>query len=218
MAAQIALTQAMVYTDGRTIVDDIGEELHQAASQILDAHGLPAEMFLHFKPFMWQQMLLALALEQSGLTAEDGLDMYFLHRAAEIGMPIIEMESLEMQTELFNNFSIPLHVYLIENSLDIPLAAEGIRLLYEAWQRGNEAEILALLAADYEGMPGDLQEEFTNAMLLYRDIDMAAKARELMQEGQKVFFVAGLAHFVGQDSIVDILKNYGYTVEVITPQ
>ncbi|MCL2361494.1 MAG: TraB/GumN family protein [Defluviitaleaceae bacterium] len=216
--AQIALTLGMMYQDGRTIVDDIGEDLHQAISQMFEEHGLPPAMFDGFKPFLWYQTLLSIALEASGLMAEYGLDMYFLHVAESRGMDIIEMESLEMQTEIFNDFSLPLHIFMIENSMDIPLMAEGIALLYDAWQRGNKQELLEIINADYDDMPDELWEEFNNALFIQRDIDMTAKARELMAEGRDVFFVAGLGHFIGDGSIVYLLRQYGYTVEVVSPR
>lgn len=50
-------------------------------------------------------------------------------------------------------------------------------------------------------------------MLTDRNKGMADKAEEYMNDGKKVFFMAGAAHMYGDDGIVQLLKDRGYTVE-----
>jgi uncharacterized protein YbaP (TraB family) len=220
LEAAMAITMMMMYQDGTTISDHIGQELHgRMVSALLEYEvitSFPLEMLDLFKPDMWQSTFLMAAAERAGLSAELGLDMYFKMAAAERGMEILEIESIEMQVEIIQGFSQPLQVALLEGALDIEYEAAGLAELFRLWQMGEEEVLIAVLS-DFGNMPQYLIDEFNNAMLIERDIAMAEVARDYMMQDKSVFFVVGLAHLIGQDSIVYLLRQSGYTVERILP-
>lgn len=83
--------------------------------------------------------------------------------------------------------------------------------MFDAVKKGD-AEKLAKLFTESEG-----QEVFGAQLLGERDKDMAKRISELLdgEEKKTYFVVAGAAHFVVDATIVDNLKNMGYTVERI---
>ena len=217
LAAQMEFAFRMLYLDGRTIVDDIGEDLHARATAVLVEQGFSPGFYDGFKPYAWWSLLLLLAVQEAGMDAEYGLDLYFIRAAVERGMEILEVESMDLQMDVLLGFSPELSAFMLEESLDIEAAAEGLLIMYDAWKRGDEQLLIDLFEYEYSGMPTHLWEEYNNALLIQRDIDMTEIARQFMAEGRKVFYVVGLAHLIGQDSVIYLLMQEGYAIERIWP-
>ena len=207
-----AIQRLITYTDDRTIVDDIGEELHEKARAFLRENGYP---YLHldlFKPFMWQQAILDVSVRRAGLSPDYGLDMFFLQEARQRNMEILEVESALSQTEMLAGFSMPLQIALLTEMLEYTDYTEHqLWELYSLWKQGDEQGIIAIVNQDYI-YEDELFAEYWDAMMTQRDIHMAEMARSYMAEGKKVFFVVGLAHFLVENGVIDLLVQNGYEV------
>ena len=217
--AIMAMQALMTYDDGRSLVDDIGQELFDELHAVLDEFNAPPHIMAAmplFRPWTWVSTLLGLAMERTTMTDEDGIDMYFINLAMERGMEILEVESAMMQLEMMANFSMPLQIHMLRDYLyHIEYAAESLYFLLEAWRIGDYYAMLEGWNEEAGRMPYELRREYTQAMLIDRDLHMAYMARQYMRDGKKVFFMMGALHFVGDDSVVYVLRNAGYTVELV---
>ncbi|MDR1705721.1 MAG: TraB/GumN family protein [Clostridiales bacterium] len=217
---------ALMYTDGRSAVDDIGEELFgrtmEALAEFTGLSNAELAAFGMFKPFMLAIQLEGLLLMETGMQMNAGVDMYFLQEAVDRDMEILETESVTMQLDMLGGFSIPLQIAYLEMTLEaldeMETSQEELSVedyaLYTAWRQGDLAALEELIA---EGtMPFDdaeLNEEYYDALITYRNIGMADKAEEYMADGKTVFFTAGAAHMAGDGGIADLLTERGYDVE-----
>jgi len=221
MAAVMRMSAMMVYTGGRTIVDDIGEELHAQLVEILTDNNTPAFLLNtmdRMRPAMWHSTIGEISVSRAGLSADYGVDMHFIHAAMARGMEVLEVESMDSQMQMMVDFSTELWTLMLQSAVHyFDESAEAILELFLAWQEGDYYAILALLESEMSDVPPHLAEEYNNAMMIQRDIEMTAVARQYMADGKDVFFVVGLAHFVGDDSIIYLLRNYGYEVELVRP-
>ena len=219
--SQAELIMALMYQDGRNIADDIGEELHEMARGVVSELegllelGITIDMLDMFKPYMWTDLLTTVSIERAGMSAEYGLDKFFIQSATERGMEVLEIESISEQLALFLGLSQPLQNYLLEAALDIDDAAEGLTELYDMWLRGDERGVIESFKLEDQGMPIELVREYTNALLTVRDVRMTETAELYMSEGKTVFYVVGLGHLVGSNGIAAQLRQNGYDVERI---
>jgi len=228
-AAQMEFAAMVAFTDGRTIADvvepDLLAELRELLQPVVDETPMMSWMIMDMmKPMMWWQTLTQRTLELSSLDVEHGLDRHFEISARERGIPILELESWQSQFNMLLDFSDELMSALLQNAVAHSMedSVEGLELLWQAWQRGDYDEITERLneecdCIDCENFPQHLYDEYNNAMLIDRDILMTQVIREYLANEQAVFVVAGLAHFMGDDSIIYLLRNYGYTVDLVTP-
>jgi hypothetical protein len=236
-AAQEAIAAMMTYSDGRTITDDIDPELVELMKTVIaEELGITpdevAKRLDKYKPYEWYSTLTMLALERSNLSYDFGLDMFFLREAYGRGMTILEIESAEFQLGMFHDFSNELMEIFLVDLLDIRLNADSLNDLFRMWRRGNERVLNEYIKPDYYELFGDDYDEYfedydefmyyielinnyNDVMLTQRDIGMAAAASRYMADGKNVFFVVGLAHLIGENSVVDLLRQQGYTVEII---
>jgi len=56
-------------------------------------------------------------------------------------------------------------------------------------------------------------DEIEEAILIDRNFGMAEKIDGYLQTDQTYFVVVGLAHYLGEDSVIQYLMDKGYTVE-----
>lgn len=219
LQGQMETSMKMMYPAGQKITDEIDAELVERAKAVLTEAeeelnlGVPISVLEGFRPTMWITALESLALQKSGLSAEYGLDTYFLQEAKARGMEILEIESIDAQMDMFTGFSPPLQAYLLESALNVELSAFGLKLLYEQWKLGSEEALSLMVIPSDTGESAEISAEYMDALITRRNITMADAAKRYMAEDKNVFFVVGIGHMLGDGGIVDLLKQDGYTVE-----
>lgn len=231
IASSLAMQEMFFLPEGTYTSDIIDEELLARAKEVIfdntpdeilemleelghDIDEVLEELYL-LEPYAWTSELSNFALELAGMSSWYGLEVFFIEAADELEMPIIELETIEQQMGVLLGFSPELQTLLLEEALDLEVGAEAVRALFELWKTGDYDGLAELLAM--EDMPEELREEYNNALLMERDILMTEVIRELLAAEQKVFTVVGVAHLVGDDSIVYLLRAEGYEVELVSP-
>ena len=59
-------------------------------------------------------------------------------------------------------------------------------------------------------------EEFGRTLVTDRNAVMIRAADEALRAGKNVFYIVGIAHMLGEDSIVEGLRQLGYTVTQVS--
>ncbi len=227
--AQMSMSQQMMYTDGSTIEDHIDPELYEAMvefyednpSQQLSQMGYTTDMLKMFKPAMWMSVLEMIIYERADIDSTLGIDYHFLNLAAAQHKKVIEVESVEFQNNMLTGFSDELFEWQLWSyvSTSADEQADGLREMFEGWCEGNP-DYLVNSEPDYTGYSAeeieyyqDLLEEYYTAMLIDRNVGMADVAEEMLEDGDNVFYVVGAAHMVGNDGVIALLKDRGWTVK-----
>jgi hypothetical protein len=207
---QLILEKAF-YNDGTTLKDHISPETYARVNEKLVENGLPEGSLDSYKPWMVESVLMSLQALNFGYT-EPGIDQYFTLKALEREMPILELESYEFQFDLFESFTPEFQ----EQSLLLSLEQYGDRkyidALSEVWKSGSEEGILEII-----NEMKTYDEAYYNALLLDRNIGMADKVESYLNDpdGEVFFIIAGSAHMPGEDGVVQLLQDRGYTVEKV---
>ena len=214
----------MIYSDGTTIKDHISTETYDSIVQILKENGMYNAMYDYYKPLMWESLLENIVIAKAGLNASNGVDITLTTRAKKDGKEINEVESMEFQMSMFNNFSdelieLMLAQYAEENAIDEQV--REITNLYEKWKKGTmTAEDVAddseIDVDELTEEQQELLEEYNTSMLTDRNSGMTQKLIEYMKSGKTAMLVVGSAHFLGDEGIVSLLQEQGITVTKIT--
>ena len=171
---------------------------------------------------MTYELYDSLLMEQLGADINLGIDRHLLEKAKENQKPILEIESAASQYQLLAGFSDELQAWLLESSVEMcqspDLARIDMNLMMDLWASGNEQAFSAYLAGSDETMTDEeqaLYEEFNQAMLTNRNLQMAEFARDALLSGEEIFICVGAAHVIGEGSITQLLAQQGYTVEQV---
>ncbi|MBE6643499.1 MAG: TraB/GumN family protein [Ruminococcaceae bacterium] len=221
-SAQIDMAMALMYKDGSTIKDHVSEEVYQAAVEILKENNMYSSLLDMYMPIMWSSSIDMFLTEKSGLDSNLGIDRHLLNLSKENGKEILEVESMEYQTDMMANFSGGLQELLLEVSVgaykNYDESVSELYALVEAWGSGDEGKITAILYEEEEFESEEekaLYEEYSNALIVERNNNMTVYAENALKSGKEVFICVGAAHIVGDGAIAENLRELGYTVELI---
>jgi len=222
ISAQMAALQPMLYLDGTKISDVLSDELYSEAVDILKENGYYNAMLDLYKPSFWSSLVDTFLYTKIGADIDNGIDRHLLNLAKKSGKEIAEIESAAEQYEMMGTFSVEIQVSMLEESVEnyknFDTVKEELTTMMDLWASGDEETFEEYLRMDVEteGATAEeiaLAEEFIKAMYTDRNQNMADFAEDALKSGDEVFICVGAAHVVGDDGMVGIMTERGYTVE-----
>lgn len=224
------LTKPLMYTDGTTIKDHISEEAYNIGKEKINNYGMWSETLNYLKPSYWLDIMQSMSVTSIQGISEDGIDMTFINKAYEDNKPVISIETLETQGELLGMYSDAMVEFILLNdSESLDCTEETVKQmaeLYNAWASGDLDKTLELAGydetsvdlSDTEDIPDELLKEaseYDKILLDDRNKVMVDRAEEFMRNGNNYFYMVGTLHYLGENGIINLLENDGYTVERI---
>lgn len=232
-----------VYPEGQSLADDISPALYDKISNLLQEHKvISIEDIEGYRPWyinMVLPMLIGLEdLDDSGfgedidydnMTPEEleelenlpyqytpGIDKYFLEKAEQNDIDIVEIEGASYQIDMLSGMSKATQEELL--STTVAQLVEGVEdhvtldMMIDYWRAGDYASFEDIIEGSMESMP----EEYNQALWHSRNKEMANKVEEYISDSDEDYFVVvGAGHLVGETSVVKELEARGYRVEVV---
>lgn len=212
---------SMYYNDGTTIKDHLSSEVYNNLIAFMKDKKMYNQMYEYIKLNELESLITNQLLIDSKITS-DGVDEYFLNLAKKDKKEIIDVESFEFQTNLLSSFSDRLYEIEIENVINnYEKNIEMLKKLYKIWKNGDSEELLVLLTMDLTDEElaklseedKQLIENYNIELVDKRNVGMKNKLEEFFENNQKVFFMVGTAHLVGEKGIANLLIQDGYSVK-----
>ncbi len=164
--------------------------------------------FDRFKPGMVYMMLGSLEATRHGAKPELGLETLYYLKCMEDGKPSRGLESIEYQMSRFGSFDDELIEKLINEALDeVEHGAEALDSLIAAWRSGDAEDLGELINEQT-----DLDPRIREVILIERNRNWIPEIEKHLASDSDVMFLVGAAHLVGEDGVVDLLEEKGYTV------
>ena len=171
--------------------------------------GLPMPMIQQFKPWFACMTLALVKMQGMGLSSQNGLDTYFFNKARTDGKPVVGLETVDYQINLFDNLANENPNDFVNRSLDdLDLFEHEIDRMLKAWENGNVAALEKLLSKSFDDYPG-LYEKFITT----RNLAWAEKLTGMLTEKQTAMVVIGAGHLPGEKGLINLLKQKGFTIE-----
>jgi uncharacterized protein len=207
-ATLMAAMGKALFTDGRTLDQVLPEDVHARVVKQAASAGLPMEALSRMKPWMVAVALTAPAIRQAGFDPALGVDRHFFNRARAAGTPVVALETVAYQLDRFDSLPMPLQAQMLETVLDdLEVQIDQVRVIAEAWARGDVAAIERLLLEAFSDAP-----EIAERLLVERNRNWVPAVEECLARPRPCFIVVGAAHLVGPDSLVALLRAKGYDV------
>lgn len=224
--------QKATYQDGTVLKDNVNEHTYNKLLKVLEKFGIPENTYSIYK--VWSvandmnvfSISKSQSMDNAAQSANLGIDIYFLSNALMNQKPIIELEGMKFQADLFDGLSKETQEEYLNSILDGILnpdedkAKEPAKLIEEwllQWSSGD-IEGFKDSYAKTENKESDTEaEEFADMLFGERDKHMAEKIMEMLKSEKKAtyFVVVGAGHFVVEDTIIDQLTENGYNVEIV---
>ena len=199
--------------DGRRLQDELPPDTWQRLEAWAARRGHDPAMLQGFEAWYVSLLVSVTEMQRQGLDPSLGLDRHFGRRATEAGKPAEGLETGAQQIALFDGMAPPQQLQALEEALQSPEEVErNVRELHGSWRAGDAAAL-------YEGSGVRMREQYPD---LYARVNVERnhawlpRLQALLDEGgrdEDVLVVVGALHLLGEDGLVALLREAGYTVE-----
>jgi uncharacterized protein len=198
-----------LYPSGQSLSKKLSPATIALLRTVLPNYGLTLDKVERFKPWFLAEWLSSRALEMAGFSDRLGVDFYFYHKAKAAGKPVLGLETLRDQAEIFDSFNDQENeFYLVSTISGLPAYAVMVRRLVDAWKDGNVRLLDQLLNQDKRSDP------MTHAVLFSkRNSKWIPEIERFAHESGNYLIIVGAGHLVGDDGVVAQLKRAGYSVQ-----
>ena len=208
-SAQRATLEKAIYRDGTNLAQHVSPETYELASRRANELGLDMRILNPMKPWFAALTMVAINLQRMGLDPKFGVDRHLAERAQSSGKPISGLETVESQMGIFDQLSKQEQELMLRETVGkLERLDKDINEIVQSWLKGDDGRLTRLLLTGMREYP-DLYEK----VLVDRNRRWLADIELLVQQGGGAMVVMGAAHLVGKDSVVEMLKAKGYSVE-----
>ena len=199
------------YPAGQGLRESLPEPLYMQLESVFSEMGIPLLTVNDYRPWVVVMMMEGLVVGEGDYSAEYGIDMHFLDRAADRDMEILELESAEYQFELLSGLPDELMILVLEMSFEEPVSLDDIDIMFELWEKGDAEGMVALMLEDVDAEPG--LAPFYDAFFTERNHNMVAEIEEYLADEFIHFIVVGAGHMGSEEGLINLLDEAGYIVE-----
>lgn len=199
--------------DGKRLQDTLAPETWRQLEAWAQRRSVPLENLQGFEAWFVSLTISLVEMQALGLDAKMGLDRHFAQRATEAGKPTEGLETGAEQIALFDGMDPRLQQQSLEDVLsDAGEMEQNINRLHALWRQGDvagmEAETNQRMREEYPELYARINRDRNLAWL-----PVIRKRLDRGGEDEDVLVVVGALHLLGEDGLVRLLRDAGYTVE-----
>lgn len=209
----LILSNAM-YPEGKTLKSELDAEIYAAAAKKLKDKGVDIAQLDTLKPWFVALTATITELQQMGFDFELGVDTY-LHKQAKMkNKKLGKLESATYQINLFISLSgEDDEQFLMQTLEQLDDIEEYMDVIVSSWKTGDVAELNKTLNKSFSDYP-KLYERFIGR----RNQNWVPQIESYLQGAEPCLFVVGVAHMCGDQGLLTLLEQKGYTVELVRKQ
>ncbi|MDZ7892136.1 MAG: TraB/GumN family protein [Rhodoferax sp.] len=159
---------------------------------------------------------VALAVaRRDGFDAQFGSETYLALFARQRGMPVVSLETVELQLQALLSSSATEATWMLEDGLrelDAGTARQSLRDLVHMWEAGDQQR-LDTYQQWCECVVTPMEKLQMQRLLDQRNPAMAQQIDAMLRAGQRVFAAVGSLHMAGDRGLPAVLGRMGYQVE-----
>lgn len=194
--------------EGEQLSDRFSDGTMTRLRSYLKDRGMPENFFETYNPGMVFLLLSSFEASRAGAKPELGLEMTFFAKSVKDKKPSRGLETIAYQISRLNSFENTRIEELINSTLDeLPESEETLDAITEAWKTGKAGD-LAEVIGESESFSAELRE----ILLIQRNRNWIPEIQKALATDRDVMFLVGAGHLVGEESVVDLLREKGLEV------
>lgn len=218
-AALFSRPELTMFTDGSTLTSFLNPEDAKLVETELSRRGIPLALVAKMKPWMIAGMVAMPDCEKARKNeGVDFLDIKIAKDALARGKDLKGLESAGEQFEAMASLPIEFHMRgLVETIKLAELMPDIMATMTELYLMGDIALIMpAILASGPQVAEDDMSgyAQFEERILTLRNHKMAERAEPILNTGS-AFIAVGAMHLPGEEGLVALLRDAGYTVTAV---
>lgn len=199
---------AAMLANGTSLRDVLEPQLYTLASRQAQDLGIDLQLLSRFEPWFVATMLMSIGLSRQGYEPRFGIEQYLLTQAVRDGKEVLGVEELNTQIAVFDLLSEHDQASFLEQALtELQRDDTAMQQLVDAWRNGELDDLQSDLMRDFAEFP-DLYER----LVVERNTAWTSVLEELSSRNEVSAVIVGALHLVGADSVIELLRERGYTV------
>lgn len=208
-STQQKLMLEAMYTDGSTIDSHLSAQTYQLLNEYCASSGIPLSKFQKFKPSIIALTITVIELSRLGV-GQEGVDMFFYKLARRDNKVVEGFETIGQQIHLMVGMGEGNEDEFITYSIkDLESIKQKYGAIVDAWKSGDAKELNNQINAELKIKMPNLYRK----LLTERNKNWLPMIEAYHKTPEKEFILVGAAHLVGEDGIVEALRQKGYKVE-----
>jgi len=208
LSAQMLITGMGSLEPGRSMSSVMGQRDFDRASRLASEMGFDLALMQQFEPWFAALTIMNLQMMRMGFNPQIGLESHLSGQATRDGKPIVGLETMEFQLQLFDAMPERVQSDLLLQTLEEAGTMEKeMDAMIAAWRTGDSAALARIMGKNFAEYP-DVYE----ALVTRRNRDWAGQVVEMAQRPGTHLVVVGALHLVGKDSLIRMLEQKGRRV------
>lgn len=201
------MQQAALLPDGTTLRGVLGAD-YDSIRERIGQSGLDLAMVDRFAPWFVATLLLQMELARRGFAPELGIEAQLASRAIDDGKPIRGLETAEQQFAVLGGLPLKEQKRFLLMTLEESTQLDAqVDELVGAWRAGDTDALARMLSDEFDDFP-----ELYRPLTEDRNRAWVGQLDDLLDDRDDYLVVVGALHLVGRNSVVDLLRQRGYTV------
>jgi len=201
--------------DGLNLGDSLKPDDIQKLKEIFDDDDL--EKYFGYEAWLLNMTISGYKSKLLGYDPMLSIDKYFHDLAANDKKEIIGLDEIETQLALFD-FEVPfkLQIKILEKAIfDMSMRAEAEKGLYQAYFSNNLIDFEKEFLKPYDFDKPQIKKMY-DKVFTERNTNWVKSFEEMAEGSPNTYFVlVGSGHYFGPNSVLELLRNKGYTIEKI---
>lgn len=203
-----AFRRAGLCEPGQNLSDSLNEENRKWLEHYCRDYPNSAADIHQFRPWKAGMMIVLNQLKRLGLRAGNGVDYVYYMRAVHDNKATASLENpirhITLLSELSENEQ---NLFFKDAVMESQQLEDTYQKIKCAWERGDES----VLNQWFGGSSAEESSIFQN-VLLQRNLNWVNRLEKYLHGSDAVMVVVGVAHLVGDGSLIDLLTKRGYTI------
>jgi len=202
------LIHAATYSDGTTLKQHLSSQAFSKAEAFCREQNYPIEQYQSFRPWMLAMTLTMSEMARIGAESNNGVDYFFNEKAQRDQKIVGSLETVDQQIGFLTMMDAYMSNEQITETIDElkQIKTKGPEIL-NAWKNGDEAKIEALDLKELKNYP-----KLYQALIVDRNKKWINDIEGYLNSPVNTMVIVGVAHLVGDNSVVDLLQKRGYKV------
>ncbi|MEO1707501.1 MAG: TraB/GumN family protein [Pseudomonadota bacterium] len=206
---QTAVRRLGLNPPGVTLSSSLGPERAASFGAVAQQYGVPMAQLEPLRPWLAVLSITQIAFQQVGYDPQAGAESTILARAASENDTLGHFESAVSQIEAIASLDEIGEFANTDESLDQLADFAGFAEdMLAIWQSGD----VDRLDAELVGSVRNSSEEAFNIIFKNRNANWVQQIETMMAGEGDYFLAVGAGHLVGEDSVIDMLRDRGFTV------
>jgi uncharacterized protein YbaP (TraB family) len=199
------------YPLGDGFKKNVSEDVYNQLENQFKEYSVNITQLDNFKPWVIYSVISQAIFEDLGYKSEYGIDNYFLDKAVNNGKNILELETTEYQLALMSSIPDEISLKMMQYDVGNPETDDYLQRLLDAWVDGDAANMEAIV---FEALYEEPElSPYYEIAYEQRNYQMVPKIEGFLAGNEVYFVVVGAGHLVGENGLINLLKNKGYVIE-----